>query len=69
MGSKPADQGTMKTASAGAQASDQALADQAKQNTLFANSARTTQLEPERALAAMEMYQAGHSAVSLTLQS
>jgi hypothetical protein len=43
MGSKPADQGTMKTASAGAQASDQALADQAKQNTLFANSARTTQ--------------------------
>lgn len=43
MGSKPTDSGTMKTASAGAQASDQALADQAKQNTLFSSQARGTQ--------------------------
>lgn len=43
MGSHPTDSSTMKSASAGAQASDQALADQAKQNTLFANKARVTQ--------------------------
>lgn len=43
MGSHPTDSSTMKSASAGAQASDQALAAQATQNTAFANQARKTQ--------------------------
>jgi hypothetical protein len=43
MGSHPTDAATMKSSSAGAQASDQALAEQAKQSTLFANQAKKTQ--------------------------
>lgn len=43
MGSHPTDAATMASSSKGAQASDQALAEQAKQNTLFANKARVTQ--------------------------